>query len=109
MVIDSKLVTNLAQILITITEDKIRICLMRHLKSIEEKDKWLAPAGIIITIILTLITTDFKDFIFSKETWQSFFVIVLILAFGWLVFSLYHRLRAKNIDDLIKELKNDEH
>jgi len=96
---------NLRQDTIIITEDRIRLCLIKHLKSIETKHRWFVPAGIFLTILISLITASFQDFIFKASVWEAMFIISGILTFAWLVFSAIRAIRSPTLDDVVSELK----
>jgi hypothetical protein len=97
---------NTSQELIVITEDKARICLMNHVQNIEKRNAWMAPAGILATLIITLATTTTKDFIFSADVWQAIFAFSIVLTLIWLVNTLYKIPKSKKIDDVLTELKS---
>lgn len=98
--------SNLDQDNVVTTEDKIRICLMTYLKNLQSRDTWMAPLGVALTLVLTFLTTDFKDFYFSADTWQAFFLIAFILSGVWLVVSLVRRPKALGVDDIVMMLKS---
>lgn len=102
---DLKVHTNLAQDIVVTTEDKIRICLMNHLNKIEKKNSWIAPAGILVTIIIALLTTTFKNFYLSADTWVAIFIIGAGLSCVWLISCLRYIFISVKIDDVIEELK----
>ncbi len=52
--IPSKVYRNLSQEVIITTEDKVKLCLIEHLKKMENKKEWLIPLGILIPLIITL-------------------------------------------------------
>lgn len=96
---------DLSQEIITITVDKLRLILFRHASTIEEKKSWIAPAGILMTIVVTLITTTFKDYFFSQSTWQAIFIISLVLVILWFLRSLYRSIWSPSIEDLVEKIK----
>lgn len=98
--------TNVGQVVMTTTEDKIRLCLHDHLKTIESRQGWIAPLGVAITIFVTLLTSDFKDkFGIKKEAWQSFFLTFLVISVAWLIASLFKLGRRHTMDDIIRDLQ----
>lgn len=103
----AQLHVNVSQNFIITTEDKIRICLDKHLKKAERKHNWIAPMGILLAVIATLVTASFQDFIFEAEVWKSLFVIVAVAAFFWLLFALKHAHNAVSSDEIISELKSN--
>ena len=98
---------NLSQKVIVTTEDKIRLCLEKYLKDLENKKEWIIPASILITILAVLITADFKNLLFNREFWQALFVLAGIICFIWLIYSLYIRMKSKDIQDIVDEIKLD--
>lgn len=102
---DSEVVTNLGENIIFTTEDKIRICLMNHLGNLEEKRGWLTPLGLFLTIILTFLTTDFKEWFLPKATWQAIFIILGFVFFLWLIIAIVKAIKAKTIEDILEVIK----
>ncbi len=97
---------NVQQIFITTTEDRLRICLGNHLKRLESKREWMVPAGIFLTLLITLTTTDTKDFIsVNASTWQAIYIISTILSFIWLTVSLRNAFLHASLEDILVELK----
>lgn len=98
---------NVSQEVIVTTEDKIRLCLSKHLGKMEKKKGWIAPLGILLTIILTLSTSNFTDMGFKAATWQAVFIISGIISFIWLLYSVKDALQSEKVEDIISELKKD--
>lgn len=97
--------TNLDQEVIITTEDKVRISLMKYLNKMGKKDSWVAPGGILLTIVITLLTTNFKTFYFSADTWTAVFIIAGIISLIWLVYCLKNIFVSVEMDEVIDELK----
>ncbi len=97
---------NLGENIVVTTEDKINLCLMKHLKSLEDRKSWLIPFGPLLAIILAFITTDFKDGLgLLKATWEAIFIILGVAFFLWSIIAGYKSIRAKTIRDIVEELK----
>ena len=102
---------NVSEEVIIVTEDKLRLCLIKYLQNLGKKRAWISPLGIFLTIIVALGTTTFRDIVIgenmsiSANTWQAIFIIASILSFGWLCFSIAQALKTKKIEDVVKELK----
>jgi hypothetical protein len=96
---------NLGERVVQISENKIRVCLMTYLAVLKERGSWIAPAGILVTITLTLSTTDFKDrFLLTSATWQAIFILCGVASFVWLIYVLYRRPKETTIDDIVEQL-----
>jgi hypothetical protein len=102
---NTKVHLNLGQDAIIITEDKVRLCLIRHSERISESNSWIAPIGVFLTILITLVTTEFKPFIFDAAVWKAIFVICGFMSGGWLIKSCLRSWRPPSIDDVVLEMK----
>lgn len=102
---ESTLHLNLSEGFIFITEDKVRICLMKYVEYLEKRGSWIAPAGILITIITVVVTADFKNKLFPKEVWSALFIVAGIVSLVWLIFAISKTKKIKTIDDVINDLK----
>lgn len=100
-----KIYDNLGQEVIMTTEDKARICLLEHLRYLEKRRGWSTPLAILLTVIVTIVTTEFKDVGFGASTWQAIFVIAGIIAAIWLGFSVIKIPKSITIEDVINKLK----
>lgn len=96
---------NVSQSVVVTTEDKIRLALDSYLKGAQKRTEWIAPFGILVAIITTLVTATFNDWLFSAATWKAVFVLVGIASFGWLISSLLYLRKKETVDDLINDLK----
>lgn len=96
---------DLSQEVITITVDKLKLILHQQSSTIENKNSWIAPTGILITIILTIITATFKDYILPQNVWHAIFIISLFLVSFWMIKSLWITFRSPTIEDLVEKIK----
>jgi len=102
---ESKLYLNVAQGVIVITEDKVRLCLIKHLSRLEARRGWIAPAGILLTIITTFATTTFRDFVLNSDTWKAIFIIAGLLVAAWLIRAIAVALQSPSVEDVVAEMK----
>lgn len=101
----TKIYDNLSQEVVKITVDKLRLIHTQYLKDLEEKKGWITPAGILLTLILTFSTTNFKKAVFEAATWEAFFLMAACLTLAWLVVSIQKAIKSKSLDDLIESIK----
>ena len=77
---------NLSQEVIRVTKDKLKLALMEHLTHVDAKFRWIKPLGFSTTILLALLTTDFKDrFYLEKTLWQGMFLFIFLIVIGWFI------------------------
>ena len=98
---------NTDQSLIHITEDKLRLILTQHHVGIPDKNQWQTPLSILIAIIITFCTTDFKNaFGLEKQVWKALFLVSLISTFAWTIYAAWKAWKAPKLEDVITRIKN---
>jgi hypothetical protein len=105
MMQDEDIHVNVHQQLIITTEDKVLLCLQKHLESMNRRQAWVAPAGILVSLALTLLTANFKNAGLPANTWQALFVLSLVVCLGWLARSLLYLRSTSSIESVLRELK----
>ena len=106
----SQVCSNVKSDLIEITEDKLENVLLKHLKNLRIIDSWLTPFTLFLTVLLAILTTEFKAaFGFTKEVWNAVFLVLLAGSFIWLIICLFKIFKTYNkatIDHIIKQIKD---
>lgn len=113
---DSKFVNqkrnNTKSDLIEITEDKLENILLKHLHKSQTINNWVTPMTLFLTILIVLLTSNFKDFIgIQKEEWKALFLITLIVSFIWFCITVFKALscaKTTTIKYLIDQIKNSQ-
>ena len=100
--------SNLSQEIIKITTDKLKLVLKDYLHLMERKKEWMTPLGIVITLVVVLTTTTFKEAYFSADTWKAIFVITLILSSVWLLKSLWYAFKSPSVEEIVERIKKGE-
>lgn len=98
---------NVSQNLIVITEDKLRIHLSKSTKKMEKRGGWMAPLGIFVSLLLSILTADFKNFGLESSTWEAMFIIGAVASFLWLAYALLQRLHVETVDEVIERIKKE--
>lgn len=92
---ESTITTNVGQELIAVTKDRLELCLIRHRERLESRQRWLLPLGILVPIVLTLLTTDFKDSLGIKaSTWQAVFLLLATVSTIWTLIWIFIAARS---------------
>jgi hypothetical protein len=107
MIQTSTVTMNIGQKTIVVTEDRLELCLMKNFPKVVSKEEILAPIGFVLTIAITLTTSEFKDKWLSKSTWQAMFVVALIASFGWTIGALLRLRERMTISEVISLLKTE--
>jgi len=96
-----KINTNTNQKMIVVTQDKTLLCLKRNIARLG-KNEWIAPLSTVVTIILALLTSDFRSALgLGPAEWKAMFIISGFLSTGWLAFTLRRSLRSKSENEVI--------
>ena len=93
---------------IATTEDKLKLALIQRKETFVGRDSWVPPASVFISILLTLLTADFKKFMLPAAVWEAIFYISLIVSFCWSAYAFFSRPKAQSIDDFIQHIKPPE-
>lgn len=108
----SQVCSNVKSDLIEITEDKLENVLLKHLKNLRIISSWVTPLTIFLSVLLAILTTDFKDALgLTKEVWNAVFVILLFGSLGWFIVCLVRIIKSWNkatTDHIIKLIKDAE-
>jgi hypothetical protein len=103
---DSGMSINLGGHIITTTEDKVRLACMTHLERISVKNAWVAPASILLSIIVVFVTADFKEALgVPSATWRAVFMIVGFWSLISTIRAARAAVSAPSLDEFIKGLK----
>jgi hypothetical protein len=97
---------DLTQQVVQITLDKLCLVLHRHVEKSTRSRDWIAPAGVLLSILLTFASTTFRDNVLSAATWSAVFLLLAIASAGWLVVTLLRLRRAETIDQLVERIKS---
>lgn len=98
---------NVDQEIIQITEDKLRLILKDHLHSLTHKGGWIAPFGLLVSIVTTFCTAKFDTFIgLGSDFWRALFTLVAVVSVFWLVVAIKRGREVLTLDELINKVKN---
>lgn len=99
--------TNVTQQIIVTTADKARLCLIDALQRIERRNAWIAPAGVLATLIVVFPTTTFQDFLgLSREYWKALFSIITVATVIWLFVCLVRIRKSLTIEQIVDRLRS---
>ncbi len=108
----SKISKNLSQEIIVISVDKAKLCLLENQKVLKSYGGWIAPAGILATLITTLSAAKFTEFFgITADTWKAFFMLSTIGCSVWLLITIIQALRnigKGSVEYVVSKLKESE-
>ncbi|MCH3883223.1 hypothetical protein [Tenacibaculum aquimarinum] len=96
--------------LIEITEDKLENILLKHLSKLNKIKGWLTPVSLLLTILIVLLTAEFKLFWgVEKEVWKAIFILGLVATIIWSIITIINAIKcskSSTVTFLINEIKN---
>jgi hypothetical protein len=98
--------TRLNQEIIITTADKIMLVLKDTREVLISQRDWWTPFGLLVSLITTLCTAEFKtSFGMSKEFWHAVFILLALLSSFWLIKTFLKLVKNWGQDDLNKILE----
>lgn len=102
--------TNLDHDIVVTTSDKIKLVLIETKDVLISLKSWMTPFSVLLTLIVTLLTTDFKQekFGINAAVWKSTFILSSLICLFWLIYSIIKAEKNKNkgdVEEIIQRLK----
>ena len=95
---------NTNQRLIIVTQDKTLLTLQRNIAKLGKKE-WIAPLSTLSTIMIALITSNFKKALgLGPAEWRAIFIVCGFIACGWLAATLKKSIRSKGFHEVIQDI-----
>ena len=97
---------DLTQQVVQITLDRLCLVLDRHVDRTTRSRDWFAPAGILLSIVLTFASATFRDNLLAAAEWSALFIVLGVASLVWLVITLVRLTKAETVDDLVNRIKS---
>lgn len=95
---------NTNQRLIIVTQDKTLLTLKRNIAKLGKRE-WIAPLSTLTTIVIALVTSNFKRALgLGSAEWRAIFIVCGFVAMGWLVATAKRSLSSKNFHEVITDI-----
>lgn len=95
---------NTNQRLIIVTQDKTLLTLKRNIARLGKKE-WIAPLSTLTTIMIALITSNFKRALgLGPAEWRAIFIVCGFVTAGWLGLALKRSIGAKTFHEVICDI-----
>ena len=59
---------------IVIDESELKLILVNAERALQRSREWVSPLGIMLTVIITFLTSDFKTWILGASEWECDFL-----------------------------------
>jgi len=102
-----KINKNTDQKVIVVTQDKALLCLKRNLAKLGKKE-WIAPFSTVLTILVSLLTANFRSALgLTAAEWRAMFIVSGFITTGWLAYTVRKALRAKSFHEVVRDIVCD--
>ena len=103
---------NVEQAVIYITEDKLKNYLREYTDACQQKSPLFAASSTLVTLAISLVSSEPKDFLLSADTWRAVFFISTAGVAIYFVYSAVWWIivwwtGAASLDGLMKKIKKD--
>jgi len=105
---NSKVIRKIDNEFLVINKSKISYDLKSFIEKYSEKNCWIAPLSLFVTIIAALITATFTDKGLKKEVWEAIFVLSAVATFIWSIYCFNKLRNIEKLDDFITKLFNED-
>jgi hypothetical protein len=96
---------NTREELIIVSKDKLQLCLQDNMDRMGKQDRWMAPLGVLVPLVLTAVTATFTErFGIAGDVWEAIFVLLGVLAMWWLIYALKQRGKSVTAASIVEEL-----
>lgn len=107
----AELHTNVSQVVIRVTEGKLRLILSDYEAGVVARRSWIAPLGIAVTVFATLTTGGPNGVLLPNDWWLPVYATAGLSALAWLgvAFRKYFSGKARrlaDVDAVIQSIKN---
>lgn len=91
---------------ILIRKEALQLILQENVDLIAKRDRWMAPLGLLVPIVLTLPTAVFTRRLgISPDAWETVIILLAIAAASWLISELLLRRGSRiTAGDIIEKL-----
>lgn len=90
---------------ILIDFSKLKLALHNYERLKALKHNWTTPFGIALSLLLTILVSDFKEKMgLAGQRWETIIYFALLISIGWLIYSVYSTLKNNPMEVLLDEI-----
>lgn len=91
---------------ISIMESSLRVVLISHVTKLRKSKDIIGAAALFLSLLIVLITAEFKSKVFDANTWYGIFIVFTIAAAGYLGYVIFNHCQNKDsVDAIIEDIK----
>lgn len=95
---------------ITIGFDRLQILIQEFSKRVYDRLFWVTPLAIAITLLATLMVSDYKDrYGLKADDWRNVTVFLLVAFLIWTIFAWIKSFGNQSISDLMDDIASESH
>jgi hypothetical protein len=91
--------------MVIIKYDTLRFILYTFLQKAVKTNDWIAPLGMLASLLLTVIVSDFKDRLgLSAVHWETIVYTAIVASILWLIYALRQSIKAPRFESILQEI-----
>lgn len=94
---------------ISITEDRLENILNSHFSRISRSKDWIGSVALSITLLIVLVTSDFKDKWFEAAVWKALFILLFLASLVYTVYCIFNSIKNRDsVQNIMTDIKRAE-
>lgn len=103
----SNTISEISVSVISIPEDRLENILLKHVRKIEQSKDIIGSSGLFASLLITLLTSDFRDAGFSSDVWKGVFIVALLASFVYMLRVLWNLFKNKSgVEKIMADIKS---
>lgn len=91
---------------ISIMESSLRVVLISHVEKLRKSKDVVGAIALFVSLIVVLLTAEFKSNIFDAKTWFGIFIVLTIATGGYMLYVIVNHCKNKDdVDAIIEDIK----
>ena len=95
--------------IISITEDRLENILNSHFKRISKSKDWIGAVALSVSLLIVLLTSEFKDLVLDAPTWKAFFLFLFLASVAYTAYCVCNYFRNRDsVETIMRDIKKAE-
>ncbi|MBD5181012.1 MAG: hypothetical protein HDS98_00475 [Bacteroidales bacterium] len=95
--------------IISIPEDRLQNILTKHFDHLNRTKDYIGAIALSVTLLIVLVTSDFKDKWLDPPTWRALFIFMFIASLGYTAYCIYNAIVHKDsVAAMLKDINGSQ-
>lgn len=95
--------------IISIPEDRLENLLTKHFDHFNKSKDYIGASALTLTLLIVLITSDFKDKWLDPPTWKALFIFMFVASLIYTLICIFNAFRHKDsVKNILEDIKRSQ-